>query len=243
MEFARRGACLLLSGRDVERLENVSARCLQVGAGMAATLPFDMGQGEGLEQVAREGWRLLKGVDLLFCCAGVSQRGLALDTQMSVVRKVMEVDFFGQVALIRWVAGLMVGQGGGRIAVMSSIAGELGFPLRGGYSAAKHALEGYVESLEAECYANGIRTSIVVGGRINTPISLRALEGDGREHGVMDPGQAGGISAQRAAQRIARGLLRGRRKINVGGVEMAILWIRRFFPALSAAIVRRTSAV
>ena len=94
----------------------------------------------------------------------------------------------------------MIKQGGGQIAATSSIVGKFGFPYRSSYSASKHALHGFFESLRAENVNNNITVSIIIPGRINTNISLNAINADGKEHGVMDDGQSLGMDVDRCAQ-------------------------------------------
>ena len=76
--------------------------------------------------------------------------------------------------------------------------------MRCAYSSAKHALYGFFETIQAENYKDNIHVTIVCPGRVQTNISLHALESDGREHGQMDAGQAGGITSQQAAEKIVR---------------------------------------
>lgn len=237
LQMAREGARLVLSARRTGLLEEVAQECLSLGAKGALALPADLSDPAALPSSAAEAWKAFDGLDVVFCNAGISQRGLAADTSEEVMRRVMETDFFAPAQLMRLLVPLMSARGGGRIAITSSIAGRIGVPLRSSYSAAKHALEGFAESLEAEYAQDGIRVLTVVGGRIRTEVSLHALEGDGREHGTMDPGQAGGISPERAARRIVRALRRERREVWVGSKELAILPIYRLFPRIGSRIV------
>jgi short-subunit dehydrogenase len=133
----------------------------------------------------------------------------------------------------------MVSAGGGKIAVTTSIAGKFGFPLRCGYSSSKFALYGFFETLQAEYYNAGIKVTIVCPGRVNTNISRYALDKGGKPHGVMDPGQAGGMSAEKAAQIITRAISKGKREVLVGRKELLMVYIKRFFPALCACLARK----
>ena len=98
----------------------------------------------------------------------------------------------------------------------SSISGKFGFPLRSAYAAAKHALFGFYESLRAENSRYGIRVTIFSPGRVQTSISLHALEKDGRPHGKMDPGQANGIPPATCARRMVRAMMANRKDVLVG---------------------------
>ena len=146
-----------------------------------------------------------------------------------MVRKIMEIDFFAPETIARTVLPRMLAQGGGHIAVTSSISGKFGFPLRSAYCSAKFAVYGFFETLQAEYYHRGIRVTI----------SMSALDKGGKPHGQMDPGQAGGISPERAAKTIVRAIDRGRREVLVGAGELTMVYIKRFFPGLCARLVRR----
>ena len=126
----------------------------------------------------------------------------------------------------------MIKNGGGQIAVTSSIVGKFGFPYRSSYSATKHALHGFFESLRAENKQNNIQVSIIIPGRVQTNISLNAINKDGKTHGKMDDGQDSGIPAEKAAKIICRNLKMHKKEILVGGKELLMVHIRRFLPRL-----------
>ena len=106
--------------------------------------------------------------------AGVSQRSLAVDTDFAVYRQLMEIDFLGPLRLTRLVLPHMIARRSGRIAVVSSVAGKVGVPLRTGYCAAKHACVGYFEALRAEVetgYSVGV--TVILPGSVKTPLPSR----------------------------------------------------------------------
>jgi len=144
----------------------------------------------------------------------------------------MEINYFGTIALTKAVLPFMIKQRSGHILATSSISGRFGFPLRSAYSAAKQALHGFFETLYIENKKYNIRSSVIIPGRVRTKISFRALDSEGREHGKMDEGQSKGISPERAAEIIIRGIIRNKREILVGSTELIMLFIRRYFPAM-----------
>lgn len=162
---------------------------------------------------------------------------------MAVIRKVMDIDFYAPVVLTKSILPRMIKQGGGQLVVTTSIAGRFGFPMRCAYSSAKHALYGFFETVQAENYKDNIRVTIVCPGRVRTNISLHALERDGRQHGKMDAGQAGGISPERAARIIVRAIYRRRREVLVGSNELLMAHIKRFFPELCAILSRKIKSM
>lgn len=221
--LAPAGAQLILSGRNIAALEAVAADC-----GGARLLPFEATDFEALPAIVAAAGE----VDLLVNNAGVSQRSLAHQTSMDVYRAIMEVDFFAPVALTRLVLPAMLARGSGHLAVVASVAGKVGSPMRTGYCAAKHAVMGWFDALRTEVEHKGIKVSTIVPGFVATDIGRRALRGDGTPVGREDSDIAGGISAEAAAAIIRDGLAAGVREIEVGGdgPDMALLKLKREAP-------------
>lgn len=239
LRYAADGARLVLTSSSAERLEPVARQCRESGAAAVCVLPCDLSVPEGIDAIARQAWEAFDGLDTVFCNAGISQRTTVLDTSMEMVRQIMELNFFAPAAIARALLPLMLERGGGHIAVTTSIAGRFGFPLRCGYSASKHALYGYFESLQAEYHDRGIRVTLVCPGRVRTNISYYALDKGGQRHGRLDPGQAGGLSPEAAAQTIVKAIRKGRREVLVGRKELLMVYIKRFFPGLCARLARK----
>lgn len=241
--YAARGCRLILTSTTRLKLEAVADRCRAIGAEEVRILPYDLSEPDGIKLLSREAWDAFGGIDILFCNAGISQRTGVEDTPMPMVRKIMEVNFFAPVALAEAVLPMMISNGGGRIAVTTSIAGHFGFPLRCAYSASKHALNGFFETLRAENHDKGISVTLVCPGRVRTNISVNALDKGGQKHGVLDPGQEGGISADKAAKIIVRAIDKRKNEVLVGGKELIMVYIKRFFPSLCTRLSRRIKPV
>lgn len=238
-KYAAEGARLVLTSSSAERLEPVAQKCRTLGATEVVVLPYELGNPEGIEELTASAWSAFGGIDIVMLNAGISQRTNVEDTSMEMVRRIMEVNYFAPVAIAKAILPRMVERGGGKIAVTTSIAGRFGFPLRCGYSSSKFALYGFFETLQAEYYNAGIRVTIVCPGRVQTNISLYALDKGGKPHGVLDPGQKGGMGAERAAQIIVRAIAKGRREVLVGRKELLMVHIKRFFPGLCARMARK----
>ena len=237
--FAEAGARLILTALEPDLLEQVREECLQRGAEAVVNLPFDLSQTDALPQLAENAWNAFGRIDLFYNNAGISQRGTTVETDLAVIRKVMDIDFYAPVILTKAVLPKMIAQGGGQLAVTTSIAGLFGFPLRCAYSSAKHALYGFFETVAAENYAHNIRVTILTPGRVQTNISVNALEKDGRRHGKMDAGQAGGITAEKASRIIFKAIAKEKREQLVGSSELIMAHIKRFFPNLCAKLARK----
>lgn len=231
LEIASSKVRLIISDRDEIGLEQTATEIRTKGSTVRIE-PLDMLNTNSIfdtaQKVIADG-ELISG---LYQFAGISQRSLVSETPIENDRKIMEVNFFGVVALTKAVLPHMIANGGGQLAATSSLVGKFGFPYRSAYSASKHAIHGFFESLLAENSKNNIKVSILIPGRVQTNISRFAINKEGKEHGKLDDGQANGISAEKAAKLIFSGLKREKKEIWVGGSEMLMLHIRRFLPRL-----------
>jgi len=238
-EFASRGARLYLAARNEERLAEVSSECRALGAS-AEVLTVDMASEASIDTCAADLTAAGVLLDVIVLNAGISQRALTFETGTEVDRKVMETNFFGPVRLVKQLASQIKGERRVSLAVTTSISGLFGFPLRSAYCASKHALFGFFESLELE--NPNVRVTFLIPGRINTPISRSAMLGDGSAYAAMDPGQANGMDVDKCARIAVRAISRGRHRKLIGGVELIMVYIKKWCPWLFFKLAGKVSA-
>lgn len=241
LRFAQDGARLVLSARRESELERVAGRCRDAGlaADQVLVLPLDVTEWDALPGKVQTVLDAFGTIDLLINNAGVSQRSLCKDTDMSVYQKLMDVDVMGQIALTKAVLPHMLERGSGHLAVTSSVAGKVGAPTRTGYCAAKHAVMGFFDALRAEVEGEGVHVSTITPGFIRTDISRNALAGDGSAYGKLDDDIAGGMDVTECADVVFKGLQAKKHEIPVGkGKEMAALWVKRLSPELLFRLAR-----
>lgn len=231
LELAASQVRVIISDRDLAGLEKTAREIVAKGSATRIE-PLDMLDTQSIFEKAKQVIGDGEKISGLYQFAGISQRSLVSETPIENDRKIMEVNFFGVVALTKAVLPHMIANGGGQLAATSSLVGKFGFPYRSAYSASKHAIHGFFESLLAENSKNNIKVSILIPGRVQTNISKFAIDREGKEHGKLDDGQANGITAEKAARLIFNGLKREKKEIWVGGNEMLMLHIRRFVPRL-----------
>jgi short-subunit dehydrogenase len=229
--FIRKGATVIASSNESLELEKVKQNCGEF-SDRVRCVPFDLSDTAGIDNIVKEQIEKTGRIDYLLNIGGISQRATIEETPLWLDRKIMEINYFGTIALTKAVLPFMIKQRSGHILATSSISGRFGFPLRSAYSASKQALHGFFETLYIENKKYNIRSSVIIPGRVRTKISFRALDSEGREHGKMDEGQSKGISPERAAEIIIRGIIRNKREILVGSTELIMLFIRRYFPAM-----------
>ncbi len=231
IELSKENTNLILSDINEKGLVEVADICKRNSC-TTQIVPIDLSNEKAIETATRQVLGKQIKIDCLYHFAGISQRSLVSETPLFVDRKIFEINFFGAITLTKYVLPEMIKNGGGQIAVTSSLVGKFGFPYRSSYSATKHALHGFFESLRAENKENDILVSIIIPGRVQTNISLNALDKDGKTHAKMDAGQDSGITADKAAKIICRNLKKNKKEILVGGKELMMVHIRRFLPRL-----------
>ncbi len=240
-ELLNHDAKVILSSRNKEALYKVVEEC-KAEDDKFLILPFDMSKMKDVEKYVNTVITKFSRIDYLVNNAGISQRSIAGKTPIDIDRQVMETNFFGTVILTKAVLPIMIKQQSGNIAVVSSVVGKFGFPLRSAYSASKHALHGFFESLRAENKQYNIKVSIIIPGRINTNVSNNAITESGAKYGKLDKGQANSKKPEEIAKSIIRGIIKNKKEILVGGKELLMVHIRRFLPSLYYYLSNKISA-
>ncbi len=240
LQLAQQGARLILSARREKELKRVGALTKLPELDLML-LPFDLKDTSRASGLAAQIMNKFGRIDILINNGGQSQRSEVSETTEETERHLMEVNYFSAVNLAKAVLPYMLRIKSGHIVVVSSIAGKFGFYLRSSYSAAKHALHGYFESLRLENESKGIKVLMVCPGKVKTNISLNASLAKGTTHGKMDESHVNALSAEDAAKQIIVAILNNDEEIFVGGKELAIIKIKRFFPKMFSKIIRKQS--
>lgn len=238
IELARQGAKLVLSARRRDELERVAQQ-----TGLPATeclvLPMDMTRSDTFANQVQIVLDRFGRIDFVFQNAGITQRGSVADTKLEVYHQLMEVNFFGVVALTKAVLPTMIQQKSGHFVVTSSVAGKIGTKSRSGYCASKHALHGFFDALRAETHEQGLRVTIVCPGYIKTPISFHALNAQGEKHDRMDDNQSKGMEPSVFARKLIRAVEKQREEVYIGGIEAWGIYLKRYLPGILSGILRR----
>lgn len=239
--FSAHGARLVLSARNREALEETARACGQ-GEGRVHIIPFDIRDMDAVKEKAAQVEARQGSVDILVNNAGVTQRGRAAETITSVDRAILETNLLGPIALTKAVLPGMIQNGSGHVVVTSSVLGKFAIPEGSAYSASKHGLHGFFDSLRAEVARYNIQVTLVCPGYIRTDITLRALRPEGTPHGKLEAGQARGLSPERCAEKMLEGILRGREELVIAGPrERLALALKRIAPRLLSYIMKKRS--
>jgi short-subunit dehydrogenase len=239
LAFAEQGANLILSSRNQSELFRVRAAC-SPNAKEILVVPLDVSDHDAIFATAEKVLSQVGKIDILINNAGISQRGLAKDTAFEVDKKIMNVDYFGTVALTKAVLPSMLMHKLGHIVVITSVVGHVGTPGRSTYSAAKHALHGYFDALRAEIWRDNVQVLLVVPGYIKTQISFNALTETGEAQNKMDDGQANGILPEVLAEKVLKAIVANKEEIHIAGLkETTAMLVKRFFPSVLSKIIRK----
>ena len=182
--------------------------------------------------------KIYNRIDMIIHSGGVSQRSLALETNLEVAKRIMNINFWGTVALTQQILPTMLSNNSGHIIIISSLVGKFGTKFRSAYSASKHALHGYFDSLRTEINPK-IKISIICPGFIKTNVTINALTADGTKQNSMDDAQANGMPADQCAIEIIKAIQSEKEEVYIGGKEKYAVLLKRLLPGLFSKIVRK----
>jgi short-subunit dehydrogenase len=238
-ELSKKGAKLILSARRKEELERVKGNCNRDTQPNVRVLPLDLEQPSTLKLCTEAAVQMFGSVDILINNGGIGQRSLAAQTSLDVDRRLMEVNYFGAIALTKYLLPHFIKRKAGLFVNVSSLTGKFGTPYRSGYAASKHALHGFFDAIRAEHYKDNIKVTMICPGYIHTPITLSALTADGSPLKRMDEAQHGGKSPLWCADKIIKAIENEKEEIYIGGKEVIGVYVKRFFPRLFSKLIRK----
>ena len=167
--FARDGARIVLSARNVPALESLATE-LRAGGTETLIVPSDVTSAVDMQHLVRETVAAYGAVDILVCNAGVYVRGAVKDLSMESIRQCMETNYYGAVHLIREALPAMLARRSGHIVAISSVDGKKGLPPDAAYAASKYALTGFMDVLRQELRGTGVYASTIFPERVDTPM-------------------------------------------------------------------------
>jgi len=229
---------VIISARSKDKLEELKIN--HINAQNIYVVPLDLRTSHSIDTAIEEVKKLTPHIDILINNGGISQRDLAINSSLSTDRAIMEVNFFGTIHLTKSLLPAMIDRKSGQIVVISSLVGKFGTPYRSTYSASKHALHGFFDSLRAELAQENIAITIICPGFVNTQISVNALTGAGKILGKMDRAQANAMSADSFATKAIKAIDKKKLEAYIGGRETIGILIKRFFPNYFARLISKT---
>ncbi|MBM3922824.1 MAG: SDR family oxidoreductase [Sphingomonadales bacterium] len=177
-------------------------------------------------------------IDILINNAGISMRALFADAEIDVIRKLMDVNFYGALCCTKYALDSIIKQKGVIVGV-SSIAGYRGLPGRTGYSASKFALQGWLESLRTEMLDKGVNVMWVCPGFTTSNIRQAALNEKAEAHGETSMDEEKMMSAATCADHIVKAIEERKRTLILTFNGIRTVWLNKLFPKLTDKLVHR----
>jgi len=229
------GAQIVLLDRDAEALARVGE---VPGAGAVLTVPCDVTDPDAIRHAVQRIRDRHGRLDILVYSAGLTHVSLSLETELEVYRRVMEVNFFGAVAMAKEALPLLL-ESRGQVIILSSIAGFAPVIGRTGYCASKYALHGYFETLRTELKDRGVHVLMVCPSFVETDFARAGLDGDGTTLRFDRSTTGASLSPDAVAAAIKVAAAGRRRLLVLGRTGKLAWWVSRLFPGLYERGMRR----
>jgi short-subunit dehydrogenase len=230
LESAKRGYSVIISARGEEKLLAVEKECIALGATVLAVKSDVSKDGDCKELVALATAKFKK-IDVLINNAGISMRSALIDTDASVIKKVMDINFNGTLYCTKYALPELLKSKGSVVGV-SSIAGYKGLPGRTGYSASKFAMHGFLEALRIENLKKGLHVLIACPGFTASNIRNTALTANGSQQGESPRTEQKMMQPEEVATRILDGIDNRKNKLVMTVNGKLTVFLNKFFPSL-----------
>jgi short-subunit dehydrogenase len=228
------GAKVSTCGRNHDKLYHLQT---QFPSANLHTMVADVSNENDCRRFIEMTHKMFGSIDVLINNAGISMRAELKDATTEVIRKVMDINFFGAVYCTKYALPFLLERKGTVVGV-SSIAGYRGLPGRSGYSASKHALQGWMEAIRTELLDSGVNVMWVCPGFTTSNIRNAALNKEGESQGEspMDEGKM--MSAEECAKRILTAIEKRKRTVVMTFQGKQTVFLNKFFPGLADKMVR-----
>lgn len=229
-EFASLGSNIVMGARSEDKLAELAGELSAKGA-ETVWRHTDVSSEDDCRALVEAGAERFGGIDVCICNAGISMRAIYDDVDMSVIHRLMDVNFWGTAYTVKY-ALPYIQKSHGSIVGVSSVAGFHGLPGRTGYSASKYAMQGLLETIRIENLKKVVHVMIAAPGFTASNVRFSALTADGSPQGASPRQEDKMMTAEEAAHRIVRGIARRKREVVMDFNGKATKFIKKFCPAL-----------
>lgn len=238
VELSKNNCKLILSARRTEELEKVKQLCADPN--LVFVLPLDLANCDSMSGLVDIAISTFGRVDILINNGGISQRSPIISTTIEVDRRLMEIDYFGTVALSKAILPHFISNSSGHYVVVSSLMGKFSSPLRSAYCGAKHALHGFFNALRLEHSKDQIKVTLICPGFVNTNVARNALIGDGSAQGYQDEMTENGLNVDVFVRKMIKAIRNERYEAYIGKFERFGVYVQRLSPRLIHWLVMRS---
>ena len=230
-EFASRGSKLVLAARNIEKLKEIEKTLTKQGS-QVLIVKTDVSIESDCQNLISEAVAKFGRIDVLINNAGISMRAMFKDCELSVLKNLMDVNFWGTVYCTKY-AMPYITQSKGSVVGVISIAGYIGLPGRTGYSASKYAIRGFLDTLRVENLKTGVHVLVAAPGFTASNVRNVALTADGSSQGETPRDEAKMMTAEVCAAHIAKAVVRRKCELILTFVEGKFtVWLKKWFPSL-----------
>lgn len=238
--FGVNGSKIFITGRNLEDLHQAVAELKSKGI-EAHGFQADVSVEEDNRKMAEEAIKKFGKIDILINNAGISMRSLFSEVDLAVVKKVMDINFYGVLYATKYCLPEILKNKGSVIGI-SSIAGYRGLPGRTGYSASKFALNGFLEVLRTEMLKKGVHVLTACPGFTASNIRKRSLTKDGSAQGESPRDEAAMMSADECARHIYKATVKRKNILILTAQGKFTVFLNKFLPGLTDKLVYNVMA-
>lgn len=239
-KFGREGSKILITGRNKEELVKATEELRQKGITIQS-FQADVSVEEDNRKMAEEAIKHYGTIDVLINNAGISMRALFSEVDIAVVKKVMDINFYGVLYATKYCLPEIT-KNKGSIVGISSIAGFRGLPGRTGYSASKFALNGFLEVLRTELLKTGVHVLTACPGFTASNIRKRSLTKDGSQQGESPRQEEKMMTAEECAEHIYNATAKRKRTLVLTTQGKLAVFLNKWLPGLADKMVYNVMA-
>ena len=228
--FGSYGARVVMAARSLERMQELAPE-VSSDPDKVLCVRCDVSVEADCKAMVEAAVEKFGGVDILVNNAGVSMRAMFKDLDLKVIHRVMEVNFWGTVNCTKFALPYLLEAKGSVVGVVS-IAGYSALPARTGYSAAKYAIRGFLDTLRIEHLKEGLNVLTFAPGYVSSNVRNAALTADGSPQGQTPLDEGKLVSAEKCAKQLARALRRRRSEVVLSPLGRATVIAHYFCPRL-----------
>jgi dehydrogenase/reductase SDR family member 7B len=238
--FGKAGAKVAVSGRNQQNLDQTSQELSSAGIENVA-INADVSKEADCQRMVQETVDRFGKLDVLINNAGISMRALFEDLDLDVIRKVMDINFWGTVYTTKFALPYIMAARGSVIGI-SSIAGYRGLPARTGYSASKFAMHGFLETLRTEMLHKGVHVLIACPGFTASNIRNTALAANGQQQGESPRDEGNMMTAEEVADQILKATIKRKRDLVMTFQGKLTVFLNKWLPGLTDKLVYNVMA-
>lgn len=226
--YSKMGARLVLGARSGQKLHDLAEQLREEG-GEVVYCVTDVTKPEDCKHLVDKAVDAFGGVDILICNAGISMRALFDDVDLSVLHRLMDVNFWGTVYCTKYALPYLQKSKGSLVGI-SSVAGLHGLPGRTGYSASKFAMTGFLETVRIENLKKGLHVMVACPGFTASNVRFSALVADGSQQGSTPRDEGHMMTGEQVAKIVAKGIAKRKRLCLMEIEGRATHFVKKFAP-------------